>query len=251
MMVDDEAMWADGRRWVEGAVEHTRAAARFSGVQPRERVLDIGCGIGGPARTLATEFGADVYAISDEKHMLDTARRLNEENTRAREAIELAHHDCQLPYVESGFDLAWSMNMIYHVPDKRAMLRCAYDALRPGGRLMVEDWMLTPRATEQDVSELEHHFKARHFARVDQLIAEILATGYDLAALEDLGHVGRTHMANYSTAQMREYFTPLLVADHGEYGSSMAEDFIAGVSVAVRMYRDRRMTYLRQLATRD
>jgi cyclopropane fatty-acyl-phospholipid synthase-like methyltransferase len=251
-MIDDERAWADGRRWAKAATEHTRAAARFSGLRPGDSVLDIGCGIGGPARTLVRDFGATVYSISTEPSMLDSARRLNQADPRFTDAIDLEEHDCQEPYARSGFDLAWSMNMIYHVPDKEALLRCAREALRPGGRIMIEDWMLTPVATREDRIELEHHFGSAAHARVDDLVAKLLSARFDLTAVADLGHVGRTHMAKHFASQMNDYFRPQLVADHGEeHGSSMAEEFVEAISATIRMYGERRMTYLRVLATRD
>jgi cyclopropane fatty-acyl-phospholipid synthase-like methyltransferase len=249
MMIDDEGVWADGRRWVEGAVEHTRAAARFARVQPGERVLDIGCGVGGPARTLATEFGTTVYAISNVPHMLETARERTD--AALADAVEFELHDCEVPYVRSGFDLAWSMNMIYHVADKPAMLRNAYDALRPGGRLMIEDWMLTPLATEADVMELEYHFESGAYARVDELVRELLAAQFTLTAVEDLGHVGRTHMARHFEPQMNDYFRPQVVAEDEEWGNATVDDFIEAVAATIRMYEARSMTYVRLLATRD
>ena len=250
-MLDDAEMWADGSRWHEGAVEHTRAAARFSRLQPGERVLDIGCGIGGPARTLVAEFCASVYSIANAERMLRSARRLNEADPRFADGIQLALHDCQQPYAVSGFDLAWSMNMIYHVPDKLAMLTCARDALSPGGRIMVEDWMLTPLATAEDRNELEFHFGAGEFAQVDELVAQLLVADYDLTAIEDLGRVGRTHMPRHFANQMDDHFRPQLVADHGEeFGNSMVDEFVEAVGATIRMYGERRMTYLRVLATR-
>lgn len=251
-MVDDEASWANGRSWPEAAIEHTRAAARFAHVSPGETVLDIGCGVAGPARTLVDEFGASVYGVADQALMLATARMLNDSRAHSRGEIELELHDCQQPYSRSGFDLAWSMNMIYHVPDKQAMLRCAHDAVRPGGRIMIEDWMLTPLATDADVIELDAHFQSAAYARVDELIGQVLGAGFDLRRVEDLGHVGRTHMAKHFVRQMYDCFLPQLVADHGtEYGSMMVDEFVDGVSATIRMYRARRLTYLRLLATRD
>src|SRR5690606_29350909 len=131
---DDEWMWREGR-WRDGARGHTLEAARLCELRAGERVLDIGCGVGGPARTLVDAFDVDVFGVSISTTQVDTAARINATNPRWSRHIDVAVHDCQRAYGQQRFDVAWSMNMLYHVESKERMLRAAYDALRPGGRL--------------------------------------------------------------------------------------------------------------------
>lgn len=253
-MIDDAECWRDASKWPEAAAEHTRAAARMLNLQPGERVLDIGCGIGGPARLLVDEFNVEVYGVANSSPMIRTASKINEKRLSWRENIEVALHDCQNPYSRRNFDVAWSMNMLYVVADKDAMLVNIRDALRPGGRLLIEDWMLTDHATDTDRIALRGHFIADTFAEVNSFTAMLEQHGLRIVAHEDLGYIGRTHLAAYHHDAFNSYVRPQLEADFpappgkGTSGKQMADEWIAGIDETIRLYRAEKLTYLRLLA---
>ena len=60
-----------------GGRESTRALARDIALAPGTRVLDVGCGIGGPARTLAAEFGCAVTGVDLTADFIHAARKLS------------------------------------------------------------------------------------------------------------------------------------------------------------------------------
>lgn len=252
-MIDDAAMWSDIARWQEGARDHVRAAARLLGIQPGDRILDIGCGICGPARLLVDEFSARVHGISTAELMLETASRLNSHDPDHAERIEVSYHDCQDPYDLGDFDSAWSMNMLYHVSDKEAMLRHAFDALRPDGRMMVEDWMLTDSATADDVRAMASHFQSVSYAKVTEFDELIRAAGLATVAKEDLGEVGRTLMARHFSEQFNAHVRPRLETDFPDSpldGGRMADEWIEGIETTIDLYTARKLTYLRLIVAR-
>ena len=110
-----------------------------AGVRPEDRVLDIGCGIGAPARQLARATGCRILGISNSPVGVALAR---EETKRA----ELENHasfevrdamDNGLP--DASFDCAWALESSHLMPDKQAMLRDAVRVLKPQGRLVLCD----------------------------------------------------------------------------------------------------------------
>lgn len=244
----EEALWKDARRWPEAAAQHSREAARFARIKPHEKVLDIGVGLGGPARMLVDEFGAVVTGFSTAERMLVTAREINAGEQRWRENISLHLHDVQLPLRFGLHDVAWSMNMLYQVPDKAAMLHNVREALRPGGRLMVEDWMLLPAATADDVAELEHHFVSAEFAVVHDFQRLLLDRGFTITAIRDLGEVARSHFVGHVHHGFEEVIRPQLEEAFPEHGAEMSDEWAASMQTCDRLYSEWRMTYLRILA---
>jgi ubiquinone/menaquinone biosynthesis C-methylase UbiE len=149
---------------------HTRGRAatldlaRLAGITPGTRVLDVGGGLGGPARALASEFGCSVEVLD-----------LTEEYCRAGEAlttmttsgdrISFKHGNAlDMPYPDESFDLVWTQHSSMNIADKETLYREIRRVLRPGGRLALHEIMAGPNspihfpvpwAREPSISHLE------------------------------------------------------------------------------------------------
>ncbi|GAA3086139.1 hypothetical protein GCM10017600_57750 [Streptosporangium carneum] len=255
-MVHDPDVWADGRRWRQGAADHIAAIAELAELRAGERVLDVGCGLGGPARLLVRGYGVSVTSVTNSSAHAQTARRLNERAADWRSAITVVLADCQRELPAGPFDAALSVNMLYQVADHRSMFAKVFANLAPGGRFVVDDWMLTPQAGQDDVDALVAHFQYPHFARTQTIEDDLLAAGFPPAEeIRDLGHVGRSLMAEHFEQQVTNHFAPQIITDwpgdpdlrpgRSAYGRLMVEQFVAAVNLTLRLYRDRRMTYRR------
>lgn len=121
-----------------GGRESTRALARYAGLVPGRRVLDLGCGIGGPARTLAAEFGAEVIGVDLTPGFVDAARRLSEQLGLAERTRFVHGSATALPIAAASIDVVWSQNMLMNVPDKAALAAEVARVLKPGGLFAFE-----------------------------------------------------------------------------------------------------------------
>lgn len=121
-----------------GGRESTRALARFAGVAPGMRILDVGSGIGGPARTLAAEFGADVTGVDLTPGFVHAAGLLSERLGLDGSTRFIHGSAVVLPLPDASFDMVWSQNMLMNIPDKRAFACEVARVLRPGGLFAFE-----------------------------------------------------------------------------------------------------------------
>lgn len=112
----------------------TLALARLAAIEEGERVLDVGAGIGGPARVLARHFGAEVTGLDATKRFCDLNRALCERSGLA-ERIGVVQGDARdLPFDDDSFDVAWSQAVWQNIDDKARVAEEVHRVLRPGGR---------------------------------------------------------------------------------------------------------------------
>jgi ubiquinone/menaquinone biosynthesis C-methylase UbiE len=110
----------------------TQQAADLVTATPADHILDVGSGIGGPARYFATRFGCRVTGIDLTAEFCDVARVL----TRAvgldgRVAFEQGNA-LAMPFAAASFDGAYSMNVSMNIADKAALYREVRRVLKPG-----------------------------------------------------------------------------------------------------------------------
>lgn len=102
-------------------------------------VIDIGSGLGGPSRYLATKFGCHVTGVDLSPAFVEAAAWLA---GRAGLADKVAY-DCAdalaLPYGDGQFDLAWTQHVAMNIADRARLYGEIHRVLKPGGRLAIYD----------------------------------------------------------------------------------------------------------------
>jgi SAM-dependent methyltransferase len=127
-----------------GGKATTTRLARLAGFAPGTRVLDVGGGFGGPARTLAAEFGCQVTTIDLTESYVRAAEMLT---ARLRLGDRVTHHTgdaLALPFGDGSFDAVWTQNSGMNLPDKERLYAGFHRVLRPGGLLAIQEPMAGP-----------------------------------------------------------------------------------------------------------
>lgn len=127
-----------------GGREATRGLAVFAGVCPGMHVLDVGSGVGGPARTLAAEFGCRVTGLDLTADFCRAAEMLT---TRVglSDQITFRHGNAlEMPFDDNLFDVVWTQNTLMNIENKERLFREMCRVLRPGGRLALAAIMAGP-----------------------------------------------------------------------------------------------------------
>lgn len=101
-------------------------------------VLDVGCGLGGPARMLADEFGCFVTGIDISEEFVRTATLLSE-LVGIESATFLKANALYLPFPDSFFDAVWTQHTQMNIADKLKFYSEIKRVLSPGGRFIYYD----------------------------------------------------------------------------------------------------------------
>jgi SAM-dependent methyltransferase len=104
-------------------------------------VLDIGCGIGGPARFFASRHGCRVLGIDLTPDFVAAGTSLTRRVGLADRVELRVGSALDLPVEEGAFDVATLLHVGMNVPGKYVLCAAAYRALRPGGLFAVYDVM--------------------------------------------------------------------------------------------------------------
>jgi len=105
-------------------------------------VLDIGCGLGAVDELLITRHGARaVLGVDVDPGLLATMARRIERAGLQEQVTCLCVKPGRLPLANGSFDAVISKDAIVQIPDKAAVFADAYRLLRPGGSLLVSDWL--------------------------------------------------------------------------------------------------------------
>ncbi|TMW60908.1 hypothetical protein Poli38472_000950 [Pythium oligandrum] len=121
-------------------------------LQPGERVLDVGCGIGGGDFYMARQFGVSVVGIDLSTNMVHRAL----ETSMTLPDIDAEFLICDATkqeFPDESFDVVYSRDTILHIEDKHALFAKFFRWLKPGGRVLISDYC----RGEQDGTA---HFKA-------------------------------------------------------------------------------------------
>ncbi len=155
------------------------------------KVLDIGSGLGGPARFIHLKTKANVTALELQE---DCSRKAEEYTARCGmgENIKNICADfvtCDLSSLalnEGSFDVIVSWLVFLHIEQKKALFeRCTF-VTAPGGQLYIEDFYEKGPFTEAEVSSLEKDVFCSRLLRKDSYIQLLTDAGYTVVAFDDL-----------------------------------------------------------------
>src|ERR1700757_4291832 len=122
-------------RGLEATVEMANALA----VRAADHILDVGSGVGGPARYFADRFGCRVTGIDLTSEFCEVARELTRATGLDAKVAFVDGNALAMPFANGSFDGAYSMNVSMNIADKPALYGEMHRVVKPGGWLMLSE----------------------------------------------------------------------------------------------------------------
>lgn len=118
--------------------------ARLAQLRPGLRVLDVGGGLGGPARTLAVEFGCRVTVVDLTESYVRAGAALTARLGLADRVTHQVGNALPLDVSAEAFDVVWTQNSGMNIADKESLYAGLSRVLRRGGMLALQEPMAGP-----------------------------------------------------------------------------------------------------------
>jgi SAM-dependent methyltransferase len=127
-----------------GGKPATARLARLLDPKPGTRVLDVGGGIGGPARTLAVEFGCHVTVLDLTTSFVRAGQILTARLGLEDRVSHQVGNALELPFESGTFDMVWTQNSGMGIADKARLYAGFHRVLKAGGRVGMQEPMAGP-----------------------------------------------------------------------------------------------------------
>ena len=122
-----------------GQRQATIRLAGLIGLDGSERVLDVGSGIGGPSRFLASRYGCHVTGIDLTAEFCRVAEMLTRLTGLTGRVSYRPGNALDLPFDDMSFDVVWSQNASMNIADRDRLYAEMYRVLKTGGRLALQE----------------------------------------------------------------------------------------------------------------
>jgi len=204
------------------------AAARSLGLGSGSRVLEVGSGIGGPARYLAHAVGCHVTALELQPKVHGIAADLTRRCGLDGRITHLCGDALSYPLPRASFDAVVSWLAVLHIPDRARLLAQIARALRPGGGVYLEDFSERVPFTEPDRRDLREIVFGVTVTGTEAYVADLHVAGFTRIEATDM----TDHWVPFVTARLKAWRENQTAyeRDHGAAAYAEQERFYAAVA---------------------
>ena len=160
------------------------------------KVLDIGSGIGGPARYIAKKTNAEVFAIEIQKDLNDIAVHITN-NYEVRKNITHTQADfLKYDFKNIKFDKVVSWLALYHMSQRNNLLNKINNLLMPNGYFYAEDFFLIKSIGNDKMNNIAELFHANHLVEYEKYISELESNNFKVINIEIMTENWTTYTNN-------------------------------------------------------
>eukprot|EP00761_Pharyngomonas_kirbyi_P011235 gb/GECH01011260.1/.p1 GENE.gb/GECH01011260.1/~~gb/GECH01011260.1/.p1 ORF type:complete len:483 (+),score=130.38 gb/GECH01011260.1/:1-1449(+) len=128
-----------------------RIVAQSASMDENSRVLDVGCGVGGPTCYMAKITGARITGVNLDGRQLEIARKKAEEMGVSDHVDFIEMDAMKIDFPDNTFDVITFFESPCMFPDKDEFFQNCIRMLKPGGRLSGTDWIQCHNPTDDEV----------------------------------------------------------------------------------------------------
>ncbi|EEQ32547.1 Delta(24)-sterol C-methyltransferase [Microsporum canis] len=142
-----------GEPFLQAITRHEHYLAYKLGIEEGMEVLDVGCGVGGPAREMARFTGCHVVGVNNNGYQISRAAKHSQRAGLDKQVSFFKGDFMHLNFPKNTFDAVYVIEATVHAPNLQDVYKQIFNVLKPGSRFGVYEWVMTDRF---DASNPEH-----------------------------------------------------------------------------------------------
>ncbi|RFU30434.1 hypothetical protein B7463_g5899, partial [Scytalidium lignicola] len=189
--------FAYGETFSNAINRHEHYLAHNIRIKRNMKVLDVGCGVGGPAREIVKFTDCHVTGLNNNQYQVERAKHYAEKENLSHKLDFVQGDFMSIPFPDESFDAVYAIEATVHAPSLQAVYSEIFRVLKPGGVFGVYEWLMTEAYDNNNLDhrrirlDIEQGDGIAQMVRISDGIASIKAAGfeiqthYDLAAEDD------------------------------------------------------------------
>ncbi|QSZ28787.1 hypothetical protein DSL72_003292 [Monilinia vaccinii-corymbosi] len=181
-----------GETMSNAVTRHEHYLSLWLRVQKGQKILDVGCGNGGPTREIARFLDVQVVGVDLEEYLIQHAKAFAAAAQLEDRVSFMAADFLEMSFEDASFDGAYAIEATAYAPDLQAVYAEIFRVLRPGARFAVYEPVLASKYRDDDPdhrdirSKYEQVFGAPPLRKASAAVEAIKAAGFELEVAEDL-----------------------------------------------------------------
>jgi len=173
----------------QAIARHEHYLAHTMGIKPGMKVLDVGCGVGGPAREIARFTDAHITGLNNNDYQIERATRYAAKEGLA-DKLDFAKGDfMQMSFPDNSFDAVYAIEATVHAPELVGVYSEIFRVLKPGGVFGVYEWLMTDEYNNDNPK----HREIRLGIELGDGISNMVKVSEGLKAVKDAGFTLEHH----------------------------------------------------------
>jgi len=172
-----------GEGFHQGLARHEHYLAMKLGIQADEVVLDVGCGVGGPAREISAFTNCNIIGLNNNDYQIARATVYADRQGQGDKVTFVKGDFMKMPFPDNTFDRIYSIEATCHAPSLKGVYAEIFRVLKPGGTYATYEWLLE---NHYDPSNPEHR-KISYDIEIGDGLPGMINKNAALQAFEEVG----------------------------------------------------------------
>ncbi|KAI8576342.1 hypothetical protein K450DRAFT_257288 [Umbelopsis ramanniana AG] len=234
-----------GEEFNKAIARHEHYLAFKMNIKSNYRVLDVGCGVGGPAREIAHFTGAHITGLNNNDYQIARAFHYAKKEGLEHQTNFIKGNFMEMPFEEAQYDAVYAIEATVHAPKFEGVYGEIFRVLKPGGAFGCYEWCMTD---DYDETNADHHRIAHgieigngipKMRRIAECLQALRNVGFEIEIHQDLANVGDSVQWYYplegefkKCQSARDYLTTIAMTPVGRFTTTQMVRVLEKVGLA-------------------